>query len=286
MDEFTAILRAREFVNKVNSSAVPVSVEAYAKELGARIKYDDTMQPGEDGCSTMFKGTLIIGVNSRALPQRQRFTICHEIAHAVLGLDSEHDAESWSYAKRPPNEIFCDVFAAELLLPVSKFKPLVDEEEPSFKLVESLAESFEASWAATASRLATVSNLPCAYVLSERGKVKYCARSRAFRDMSAWVALGATLPADSMAARLRDGTTFKDVEELDAEVWLANWSRGGVLVEDSRHISAWDQTLTLIWFEDEAIGPDSPERRLTYENDGLNELDGTLPWPGSRKRRP
>jgi len=65
------------------------------------------MKPGEDGCSTMFKGSLVIAVNSRALPQRQRFTICHEIAHAVLELDSEHDAESWSYAKRPPNEILC-----------------------------------------------------------------------------------------------------------------------------------------------------------------------------------
>jgi hypothetical protein len=54
----------------------------------------------------------------------------------------------------------------------------------------------------------------------------------------------------------------------------------------SRHISAWDQTLTLIWFEDEAIRPEAPERRLTYENDGLSELDGTLPWPGGKKRRP
>src|ERR1700741_434341 len=108
MDEFTAILKAREFVNKVGSNAVPVSVEAYAEAIGARIKYDSSMKPGEDGCSTVFAGKLIIAVNARDLLQRQRFTICHEIAHAVLGLDSEHGGNSWSYAKRPLNEVLCD----------------------------------------------------------------------------------------------------------------------------------------------------------------------------------
>lgn len=285
MDEFIAISRAREFVRKINSDAVPVSVEVYAEAIGAKVKYDTGMRPGEDGCSTHFMGKLVIAVNARDLPQRQRFTVCHEIAHAVLELPSEHGADSWSYAKRPLNEILCDVFAAELLLPIDKFKPLVDEEEPSFKAVGSLAETFQASLAATASRFATVSSLPCAYVLSEAGKVKYSARSRAFRELNAWVAQGAPLPSESMATRLRDGGKGGEPEEMEADVWLSNWNRGGTLVEDSRHLEAWDQTLSLIWFEDEEVRPGAPERRLTYGRDGLNELDGVLPWPGGKKRR-
>lgn len=285
MDEFIAISRAREFVRKVASSAVPVSVEAYAEALGAKIKYDSNMQPGEDGCSTHFKGKFVIAVNARDLPQRQRFTVCHEIAHVILELPSEHGADSWSYAKRPPNEILCDVFAAELLLPIDKFKPLVDGDEPGFKTIGSIAETFQASLASTASRFATVSSLPCAYVLSEGGKVKYSARSRVFRELNAWVALGAPLPSESMATRLRDGGRGGEPEEMEADVWLSNWSRGGILVEDSRHLAAWDQTLSLIWFEDEAVRPEAPERRLTYERDGLSELDGVLPWPGGKKRR-
>ncbi len=285
MDEFTAITRAREFVRKVDSTAVPVSVEAYAAALGAKIKYDSNMCAGEDGCSTLFKGKLVIAVNARDLPQRQRFTVCHEIAHAVLELPSEHGADSWSYAKRPPNEILCDVFAAELLLPIDKFKPLVDDEEPGFKAIVSLAQTFQSSLASTASRFATVSGMPCAYVLSEAGKVKYSARSREFREMNAWVALGVQLPSNSMANRLRDGGKVGEPEEMEADVWLNNWSRGGVLVEDSRHLAAWDQTLSLIWFEDEELRPEAPERRLTFERDGLNELDGVLPWPGGKKRR-
>jgi Zn-dependent peptidase ImmA (M78 family) len=285
MDEFAAVLKARAFVRSVDSSAIPVSVESYAAAIGARIKYEPNMQPGEGGCSTVFNGKLIIAVNARDLPQRQRFTICHEIAHTVLGLPSEHGVASWSYSRRPQNEVLCDVFAAELLLPVSKFKPMVDEEEPGFAAIERLAGLFDASLTSTASRFATVSNLPCAYVLSESGKVKYCARSRAFREMNAWVALGISLPAESMAAQLRNGATVQAPEELNADSWLNDWTNGGMLVEDSRFLSSWDQTLSLIWFEDEDIRTGGPDHRLTYEHDGLAELDGVLPWPGKSRRR-
>lgn len=284
MDEFTAISRAREFVRKVNSSAIPVSVEAYTKELGAKIKYESDMKDGEDGCSTEFNGKLIIAVNARTRPERQRYTICHEIAHAVLGLPTEHEGASGRWQKHP-NEILCDTFAAELLLPFDKFKPLVAEESPGFKAVSALAETFEASLAATASRFAFVTTEPLAYVLSEGGKIKYCARSRAFRDLNAWVPLNGGIPTDSLSARVRNGERNDGPQEIDAEVWLSNWQGGGMLVEDARHLSTWDQTLSLIWFEEEGARAGTPDRLLTYERDGLNELDGELPWPGSKKKR-
>ena len=284
MDEFTAISKAREFVRKVNSSAIPVSVEAYAKELGARIKYESDMQDGEDGCSTEFNGKLIIAVNARTLPQRQRYTICHEIAHAVLGLPTEHEGASGGWRKHP-NEMLCDTFAAELLLPFDKFKPLVEEETPGFSAVSSLAEAFEASLAATASRFAFVTGEPLAYILSEGGKIKYCARSRAFRDLNAWVPLNGPLPAESLSARVRGGEKNDGPQEIDADTWLANWQGGGMLMEDVRHLAAYDQALTLIWFEDGEGATSAPDRLLTFERDGLNELNGELPWPGGKKRR-
>ena len=69
-------------------------------------------------------GRYHICVNSKDLKERQRFTVCHEIAHIVLGLPSDHKTSpGWSYAKKSLGEILCDVFAAELLLPASLFKP-------------------------------------------------------------------------------------------------------------------------------------------------------------------
>src|ERR1700679_279063 len=105
MDEFTALMRAREFVKKVNPAGFPVKVEAYAEAIGARIDYDPTMGADEAGCSTPIRRKLVISVNDNDRCERKRFTICHEVAHAVLELPSEHGAAWWNYAKRPPNEI-------------------------------------------------------------------------------------------------------------------------------------------------------------------------------------
>jgi hypothetical protein len=42
----------------------------------------------------------------------------------------------------------------------------------------------------------------------------------------------------------------------------------------------------LVWFEDEEVPEQTnSEQRLTFENDGLAELDGVLPWPGRSRRR-
>src|SRR6185437_3186832 len=96
------------------------------------------------------------------------------IAHIVLGLPSDHEAGPWwSYAKRSPNEVLCDVFAAELLLPYKLFKPLVDKSEINLVAVDGLAKNFVASTTATGSRFAALAGAPCAFVLSEQGKVRY-----------------------------------------------------------------------------------------------------------------
>ncbi|MDA9393088.1 hypothetical protein WN73_21460 [Bradyrhizobium sp. CCBAU 45394] len=47
--------------------------------------------------------------------------------------------------------------------------------------------------------------------------------------------------------------------------------------EESRHLGQWDQTLTLLWFDDEELAPQAPEyKRWDEENYGLRELDEVL----------
>jgi hypothetical protein len=64
--------------------------------------------------------------------------------------------------------------------------------------------------------------------------------------------------------------------EAEADLWFSNWKRGGVLLEEARYLTRWDQTLTLLWFEAEEI-PQEHEIE-TEENMGLKEFDGMLPW--------
>lgn len=291
MDEFTATLKAREFVAKVAPSAIPVLMQDYLDQIGATLKVLYDLGDDEDGFSAMKpNGKFGICVNGNQKKERQRFTICHELAHIILGLPSQHGSgPSWSYAARSPNEIICDVFAAELLLPHRRFKPLVDAAECSLDAVNALAKKFEASLLATGSRFATMIGTPCAFVLAEQGKVRFSSRSAKMRDARGWIPTRMDLPEGSLARRCRDGDVGPGPEETDPKVWFDDWDREGTLYEDARHLSAYDQTIALLWFEDDDVPlprRDGGERRQREEEEfGLAELDGELPWPGSKKRR-
>jgi hypothetical protein len=297
LDEFTVVLRARHFVNKVNPTTIPVSLDAYLQEVRAEFRIDTDLESDEAGWSFPGKRKHFIGVNANDRATRQRFTLCHELAHIVLGLPSDHKAQSWwSYAKRPLAEILCDVFAAELLLPYKLFQPVAEETQIGLATVDALAARFLASATATASRFAAVVSTPCAFVLSEQGQVRYASRSKALIDASAWIQPRTHLPRGSVSAKAREGAAL-DRAEVGADLWFSDWERGGVLLEETRYLAQWDQTLTLLWFESEEVPPlirdrherrGEPEGRELHEDEeepGLEELDGTLRWPSKKRRR-
>jgi hypothetical protein len=80
---------------------------------------------------------------------------------------------------------------------------------------------------------------------------------------------------------------------VDADIWFNEWERGGTLLEEVRHLAQWDQTLTLLWFEDgevpgRKVRDERGELREEEENEDealLKELDGQLQWPSKRRRR-
>lgn len=286
MDELTVALKAREFISKMGPLALPVSIEAYAAAAGATVNVDD-LQPGEAGWSFQKpNGDWCICVNRTDRLERQRFTVCHEVAHIALGLPHQHSyGPAWSYAKRPATEVWCDVFASELLLPHKLFKPQVDAADLGLSAIDELAGIFEASTMATGSRFAAFSGSLCAWVLSEQGKIRYCSRSPSLRDAKAWVSAGSALPDGSLSKRLRTGSAGAGPIEVESDVWFPDWDREGTLYEDARHLTQWDQTLALLWFEDDDLPPREGRAKWEEESYGLRELDGVLPWPGRRKRR-
>ncbi len=287
VDEYAAEIKARVLVSKVKPTTTPVSVEAYVNQVGAVLRYEKDLSQDEPGWSFEHGGKRFICVNANDRAERQRFTICHELAHIVLGLPSWHKALAWwSYAKRPPEEIWCDVFAAELLLPIDLFKPLAERHMVGFAAVDDLAARFEASGMATGSRFATVIRSPCAFVLSEKGKIRYAARSGSLRDANAWIQPRICLPRGSVSEKVRGGAEWKGPQKIEADEWFSAWERGGVLLEEARHLERWDQTLTLLWFEDEAI-PQATDGSSEEEGEDelLKELDGILRWPSKKRRR-
>lgn len=189
MDEADVQQRARAFVARVEVRNIRNDLSPYLKEANA-ILLTDELEPGESGATyTRPDGKHIITVNSLESDERQRFTVCHEIAHIELGLPSSHDdVPSWSYAKRHPNEIACDRFAAELLMPYKQWLDAVPQGEPSLTVIEFMASEFRCSYPAAASRYANLALMPCAFVTMEHGTVRYAARSTTLRRARAWIA--------------------------------------------------------------------------------------------------
>jgi hypothetical protein len=285
-DELMIATKAREFIKQCGPSALPVLVDAYAAQIGGEVTKGD-LQENEDAWSFRdTNGKFRICVNCTHNAKRQRFSVCHEVAHAVLEIPADHASPSWSYARRPPGEVACDVFAAELLLPYKLFKPRVDAADMAISAISSLADEFDASLISTGSRFATFSREICAFVVSEGGKVRYSARSARLREARGWITPGLSLPTDSYSARIREGERSSGAEDADPGQWFENWQLDGSLVEDAIHLRHYDQTLTLLWFADEELPSPATEKKV-WDDDKylLRELDGDLRWPSGKKRR-
>lgn len=287
MDEAVVVQEARSFVARVGAVGVGEDLAPYAAALKAKIKFEE-LSKGESGYTATFGSKHVIVINSLETPKRQRFTICHEIAHIALDLPSDHqEVPSWAFAKRHVNEVFCDLFAAEVLMPYQQWLAVVPRGEPSLDAIIKMADAFGASYPAAASRFATLSEGPCAFVTMERGAVRYAAQSTTLRTLRARIRARSPIPEGSVAHRLRAASeTQTQTADVAQDIWFEDWEAGLELVELCRHYADTDTTTSLLWFDNE----DAPEievdrfGRQAHEENGLDELTGHLEW-GSKSRR-
>lgn len=288
MDEFTVQLKAREFMADLDLSRIDTDLSVYTNKVKARLRTEE-MGIGESGYTlTKRDGTSTIIVNELERLERQRFSTCHEVGHLVLGLSSNHkETPPWSYAKRDENEIWCDVFAAELLMPAKGFTADVNKATPSFEMIELLRVKYKTSFSATASRVAALSDYPCAFVTMNSSVIRHASRSSALRKLNAWIAPRTPIPPGSVAFQLVTDSQSTGEDSVAQDVWFMDWVQGYDLTELSKHYPEYDETFSLIWFDSDD-GPDEPVNTFTKSDHQsgdsglLQELDGILPW-GKRK---
>ncbi|MCC6579436.1 MAG: ImmA/IrrE family metallo-endopeptidase [Phycisphaeraceae bacterium] len=293
MDEFPTIMKARQFVRSADITSVPVDIGRLAATANARIKVVDDLNGDESGYTFPLNGKHVIAVNGNHREERQRFTVLHEIAHIVLDLPSQHHggkltiSDLMRYGRRPPEEMLCDVFAAECLLPYDFFSKDVGNVDISMEAVKKLARQYKASITSTGSRFAINAIEPCAFVLSENGMVRYVSRSKFLREMNGWIEFNMPVPQGSVAQRLFQGASkTEDYDEIAADTWFSNGVKNyDMLAEEALLLREWDQCLSLIWFDENlrstAAGQDSGEG----DEPLLRELDGILPWPSKSRRK-
>lgn len=159
--------RAQALLEEQGVTSAPVPVERIAKALGAQLRFS----PLDDELSGMIyvkDGTPIVGVNALHHPNRQRFTIAHELGHLQL-----HRAEitkeihvdkgfpmlmrnAVSATGVNEMEIEANLFAAELLMPESFLATSLDGEPFDIDddgAVSALAKKYKVSAAAMRFRL-------------------------------------------------------------------------------------------------------------------------------------
>ena len=291
-DEFRTVLKAREFVRNVGDKSVPVDINHFATAAKAKIKVVFDLADDESGQTTLLKDKHLIIINGNHSEERQRYTALHEIAHIILELPSQHHGPVlktgvlMSYRRRPKEEALCDVFAAECLLPHEPFRKQVGTCEISLETVKSLAKEYKASLTTTGSRFALHADEPCAFVLTESGRIRYVSRSKHLNELRGWIDFNAPVPQGSVAHRLiRDPSKTEDYEELATDVWF----NGGInnrpfVAEEALMLREWNQCLSLIWF-DESLKPAHERWDEDQEEPLLEELDGTLGWQSRSRRR-
>ena len=289
MDETEVRYRGRRFVTAALSAVGMPDMEPYAKAVNARLRYEP-LPPGESGYTVPKGTTFVITVNSDESKERQRFTVCHEVAHIALALPTAHgEVPSWSYAKRHLNEVWCDIFASELLMPYEAFRKKIPDGEPSVEFIEALAREFGASFPATASRYASLAPFPCAYATMDGELVRFAEANAALRRKGLRITMKCPIPLGSVAHRLREARQSSiDTDQVAQDVWFENCESGYDLWELSRHYGEYDQTISLLWCTEDDLPRgevDRFNRRVDEDDGGLEELYGDITWEKHGPRR-
>lgn len=118
--------RAKDLLERHGATAPPVDVTALAKAEGASIEVQDLGLSVSGLVVRGADGRVVIGVNSSHHPNRQRFTVAHEIGHFLLHGDSAtvfvddkmvHFRDDTQTPRADPREMEANAFAAALLMP-------------------------------------------------------------------------------------------------------------------------------------------------------------------------
>ncbi len=285
MDENVVISRARKLLKDAGINTAPVDVEALAVHLGFKVSRVE-LPDGEAGSTFERRGQRHIWVNEKDSLVRQRFTILHEIAHHVLELPSKHGetvpaGELERFTGRHQEEISCDIFAAECLVPWAMIQPLAEEKDFTLDHLAELADHFQASRSCIASRFAQASEGHLAFVVAEDGVVKYSIGSKALREARVWITKGIPLPQNSAAAKAQkagiSGLQEADIEGTD---WRSSDdAHRFACYEQATYHAPTRQTQSILNFEELDQRPVSNDYRANHDDDDLlEELDGRPGW--------
>jgi len=141
--------KVKTILEKLEINKPPVPVEKVADFFSLSILYYPKFPDAVSGTIIQENGINAIGVNKNHPPNRQRFTIAHELGHYILGHDSSKIVDD-TFDKDNDKERAANKFAGELLIPYDFLKKDIEESEHD---IPSLAKKYQVSEQAMSVRL-------------------------------------------------------------------------------------------------------------------------------------
>lgn len=244
--------KAAELLSKYDLLHHPINLETLARRLGLLVQ-DADLDENTDGCLVADEDFGVILLNRRISNlHRRRYTLAHEIAHAILHRRFRvlRDKVSRTGTQSDEQEEKdADVLAAMLLMPPDLLLSQYATERPALRFADEISEAFEVSLLAALRHLVRRSNHACALVFIQEGRIKWAVESNYFeyfvprnREPDPHSASGMLLK------RAFDGQDNQDATALPLSAWAS--ARDGIddeikVWEECRRVSV-DHTYTLI----------------------------------------
>jgi len=161
---------ARTLLENFNLQNTPVDVLALANKLGVRVIFQD-LDDDISGLLVIKDNRPTIGINDAHHPNRQRFTLAHELGHYVLHKKFDDlfiDSKLIYYRDKSSSdgvqqrEAEANSFAAEVLMPTALIRKYLKEKEPDLSdefATQRMASTFGVSEQALTIRLTRLSLL-------------------------------------------------------------------------------------------------------------------------------
>ncbi len=215
---------------------------------------------------------------------RRRFAIAHELGHLLLHQGKSQfslctDKDLISFYTNSDIELEASAFAAALLMPEKLFRPRALSVIPSINAIAELAQEFQVTLTAAATRYRQFCPYRCCLVASVDGRVRY---HRATADFGYFIRPKEELNPNTYAADYFRGKTLPTgMQSVKAMAWLEGRKidPSKTIMEDSLAMPFYNSVLTLLWIKEDI------DRYVSGEDENdLEEEESNKRWSWERYR--
>jgi hypothetical protein len=216
---------------------------------------------------------------------RRRFDIAHELGHLLLQERSQlalcSDKDLVPFYTNSPDELEASAFASALLMPAKMFEPLCRDAAPSLAKIAELAQRFQVTLTAAATRYIQFCPPRCCLVASTGGRIRY---HRKTNDFGYFIAPRESLNPATYAADFFKGDRLPvGMHDVKAIAWLEGKriDSSKMIKEESIAMPSYDSVLTLLWIDKDIDHNVSREDEYDSEQE---ESDRRWSWNRYPKR--